>query len=339
MHQGRYRNWCFTSNNPSTLLDPSEWPRCTYCIYSEEVSESGTHHFQGYLELNGAHPLSTVRDYGGLEGAHLEPRHKTQAQAMNYCQKVDDPTFIDGPYVWGTLKQQGKRVDLEDVAQMVGEGASLATIASEHPSTFMKFHSGITKFQLLQQPTRREGDKPACMVFFGSGGSGKSTFASRLANYLGESTYNLPMSKGSGTYWDKYQQGDVVVINEMNGNRFQPSFLNSLLDGGAFQVPTHGGSTEFNSPYIIITTNVHPKLWWRTAYKHSLMRRITLFPTFRRLDGPCWLCPTNAVSWHQSQFTHRKYDWRAAHAAGAHTVRRSLPIDVISYFDVSQTGL
>ncbi len=334
MTEGRYRNWVFTLNNPEGLLDPSLWPRASYCIYSEEVGETGTHHFQGYIELNGAHPLSTVKDFGGLEGAHLEPRRGTQQQATAYAYKPTHPTFIDGPYVWGTIKAQGKRVDLEDVAKMVGEGASLAVIAAEHPSTFIKFHSGITKFQLLHQPTRPDDYRPACLVFFGPGGSGKSTFATKIARYLGNSIYRLPMSKGSGTYWDKYQQGDIVIVDEMNGNRFTPSFLNSLLDGGAFQVPTHGGSTEFNSPYILITTNIHPKYWWRTAFKHSLLRRLTIFPTFRRLDGPCWLCPTTAISWHQSQFTHRQYDWRAAHTAGAHTVRRALPIDLIADFDV-----
>ncbi len=328
MTQGRYRNWVFTVNNPDTLLDPSEWPKATYVIYSEEVSESGTHHFQGYLELSGAHPLDYIKGFDGLERAHLEQRRGTQAQAIAYARKTDDTTFIDGPYVWGNPKAQGERTDLNLVNAMVHEGATLRTIAEENPVAYIKFHGGISKLHAMMQPKRRPKEKPTCFVFFGAGGTGKTTFASLLASYLAPRSFSLAMPKGSGTYWDGYEQGDAVIINEFNGSRCSPQFFNSLVDGGAFSVPIHGGSVEFNSPVIIITTNVHPGFWWRTNLKHSLMRRIVLFPTFRRLDGPCWKCPQRAISWDNPQFTHSRYNWRAAHAAGAHAYERAVPIDV-----------
>lgn len=305
----RCRNWCFTLNNADGLLDPDQWPRATYCIYSEEVGDSGTYHLQGYVEFSAALPLSSLKRLPQLETAHWEPRRGTQAQAIAYCQKTDDSTFVGGPYVWGVPKAQGARSDLSAIAADLRDGVSVKRVAEEHPADFMRYSTGILRFAAVTMPKRGDAEGTACFVFFGAGGCGKTSFALRLARYLGN-VFRLPEEKGSGLYWDGYQQGDVVIIDEFKGSRMRPTFFNGLIDKGPFQVPVHGGTMEFRSRLVIVTTNVHPREWWpKVQFQHSLRRRITMWPIFRRLDGPDWrtYVPRSSVVYDPvaGQFIHR----------------------------------
>lgn len=283
----RSRNWLFTENNPEGLLDPEDWPGLKFCVYQLEVGEQGTEHFQGYCEFENPVRLATLQDC--IPGAHWEVRRGTAQQAREYCMKED--TRVEGPFEWGTPSAQGARSDLEEVARRLQDGESVRDVAIAFPSQYIRYSNGFARFQQLIQP--RRSSKTYCWVFYGSGGSGKSSLARRLAEYIGggpDMVYKLPMRKSAPQpYWDGYRQGQVVIIDEFKGNRFEPTFFNELIDDGPLSVPIHGGQTEFNSELVIITTNVTPRLWWPTVeFKHSLQRRLLCFPLFRRLDGPNW---------------------------------------------------
>lgn len=287
----RTRNICFTSWDP-LQLDPSIWPDCTYCIWQRELSAAnnrrpnGGHrlHWQGYAEFSRAVSWGTLHLLDGFANppAHFEARRGSQKQAIAYCSKED--TRVEGPFTWGEPKHQGQSVELLQAASSLSSGKSMLEVARENPVEVIRFASGLTKFQLLVQPTRSSDQKTVCFVFYGAGGTGKSTFARKLASFLGPRTYHVPSPKGSGLYWDGYSQGDVVIIDEFKGNRMTPTEFNQLVDAGPHQVPVHGGTFQFNSKYIIITTNVNPLKWWDIEFMYSLKRRIVLWPIFRRLS-------------------------------------------------------
>lgn len=100
-YNGKSRNYCFTLNNPSAQLDFAADPRVTYWCYQEEIGDSGTHHFQGYIEL--MHPLSirAIKRIDGMSRAHLEVRRGTAAQAKAYCQKPGGWGFLEGGTIRG----------------------------------------------------------------------------------------------------------------------------------------------------------------------------------------------------------------------------------------------
>lgn len=312
---GRYRNLCITVNAQEgeelRLLDPTLIPGCTYLIQSREYGGNTHHeHLQCYAEFERAVTFATLHKAEGLEDAHFEPRRGTQKQAIDYCMPhkggaaAQDPTYIEGPFIWGEPKHQGQRNDILDAVSDLKGGASLKRVALDHPEVYVKFHSGLSKYQMLTAVPR--GEEPTlCFVLYGSGGAGKSTFARRLAHFLDEEdrgVYQLPFAKGSGLYWDRYEQGQVVIIDEFKGDRCKPTFFNSLVDKGPFEVPVHGGTTQFNSKYIIITTNVAPRQWWpQLEFQRSLRRRIILWPIFRNLSyrplpPPMMLYQGNPVS-------------------------------------------
>ncbi len=86
------KNICFTINNPGeddkVLFDPTIM---LYLVYQLEVSESGTPHFQGYMELTKAKCLNSIKTMLDCQHAHIETRHKnsTAKQASDYCKKTE----------------------------------------------------------------------------------------------------------------------------------------------------------------------------------------------------------------------------------------------------------
>lgn len=289
---GGSRNWCFTCNNYSTLLDPSRWDFVVYCIYQEEVGLSGTPHLQGYVQFSCKRTLVTVSKLDGLEHAHLVPARGSPRANIIYCSKKDDKTLSAEPYIFGEESSgQGARVDLVDIALRIRAGVSLKRIAEDHASDFIRYHRGFQALSVYTAPRRSNHETTLCFVFYGAGGTGKSTFARLLAERLSSEdnasgeVYTLPPPKGSGQYWDGYNQGDVVIIDEFKGSRMVPTCFNQLIDSGEHTVPVHGGAVQFNSKYVLITTNVPPAEWWpNIRFQHSLRRRIIMWPIFRRLD-------------------------------------------------------
>lgn len=287
---GGAKNYVFTVNNYDSLLDPALWPHAVYCIYQEEVGSSGTPHLQGYVQFSTKRTLRTVSQLAGLARAHLEPAKGSLDDNRAYCSKPEDS--IGGPYSWGEpAAGQGARTDLAVIASKIRSGTSLKRIAESDPADFIRYHRGFQALQTYTAPRRSDDTKTICMVFYGAGGSGKSSFARKLARYLATEdgasgdVFQLAPVKGSGQYWDGYNQGDVVIIDEFKGDRMRPTEFNQLIDSGEHCVPVHGGQAQFNSKYVLITTNITPSEWWpNVKFQHSLRRRVILWPIFRRLD-------------------------------------------------------
>jgi len=69
------------------------------------VTLLGTPHFQGYVRFPNPRTLAGVI----VQFPAPAPSHwtlvttGTEQRCIDYCRKVDDPTFIDGPYEYGTV--------------------------------------------------------------------------------------------------------------------------------------------------------------------------------------------------------------------------------------------
>ena len=112
----RWRNCCFTINNPRVLADGKFEPlvlslpeRCSYIVWSLEKGENGTQHYQGYLELKKqieSKDAGPIKKILGYPSAHIELRRGSARQAADYCKKLDE-THVDGPWEFGEISHQG----------------------------------------------------------------------------------------------------------------------------------------------------------------------------------------------------------------------------------------
>ncbi|ATY70082.1 master replication initiator protein [Cow vetch latent virus] len=187
--------WCFTLNNPLSLLSLHESMK--YLVYQREQGESGNIHFQGYIEMKKRSSIAAMKKL--IPGAHFEKRRGTQAEARAYAMKED--SRIEGPWEFGEfiltvedklrevmqdMKNTGKRPIeyIEDCCNTYDKSA--ATLREFRGELLKKRAVETWELQrkpwmdqvdtLLEQPDRRR----IIWVYGPLGGEGKTSYAKHL---------------------------------------------------------------------------------------------------------------------------------------------------------------
>ncbi len=278
--QGKF--WCFTifpDPESGEDLKPGEWDSPpAYCVWQyEAASSTDRYHIQGYCCFFTNMRFNTLKAMLP-DGTHIEKREGTHAQAKAYCMKED--TRMNGPYEYGSdigiANGQGARSDLKRARDfLLVKTNSMKDFSLEHPGVYFKYAKNCLSFRVLHSAKRNWEMEVITLV--GPTGVGKTRYV--YDTYPLEEIYSLPPPKGSGTYWDGYDGQRIVLIDEMYGNRFSHGCLLQLLDRYPFQVPVHGGTIEFVSKIIVMTSNAHPKEWYSsdkfTYEEGPLQRRLT----------------------------------------------------------------
>lgn len=183
--------WVFTKNNYTDmdilLLDELFTSGYfTYLIYGKEIGASGTRHLQGYIELSLRNRFSQVK--AKLPGYYIATRRGTAEQAAEYCIKEDENYLQRGTR---SRSEQGRRKDLERVASLVKDNASIRQIAQEEPEAFIKYHKGIVALKNILCPEyetteftekryNKDHDWSKTQIFLGPTNCGKTTYAKQL---------------------------------------------------------------------------------------------------------------------------------------------------------------
>jgi len=269
------RRWCFTLNNYTDSEVADIQFICglhfSYLLYGKETAASGTPHLQGYFEFEKQKGLSYCKNIPGLTRAAFFVAKGSAKQNRTYCGKDAEP------FIYGTPMEKGKRTDLIAVKRKIDEGITDVDLWDHHFSTMVHNHRALKVYKKLISKPRDFVTR--VLVFVGPTDTHKSHMAHilGLSGYFG-SFFVVPSTKGSGLYFDGYDDQDCILIDEMDGNRCTPTFLNSLCDRYEFSVPVHGsGNVNFRASTIIICSNYVPKDWWKTSHNiKPFMRRITL---------------------------------------------------------------
>lgn len=263
----KLRNACFTLNNPTVtreafFSDLVTSGKVSYVVIGSEVGESGTPHFQGYVELKGQMDFHIVHEM--LRKAHIEIRWGTAQQAADYCRK--DGAFIE----WGTISAQGERTDIHMVAEMIRDKYSMLEIASTYPIQYIKYFKGIWALQAALIEPRNE--VPTVKVYCGPTGTGKSY---KARSWLPEAYIWHPQQ---GQWFDGYRGEKQVIFEEFRG-QIPFGMVLSLLDRYCCKVQYKGGVTEFAATEIAFTSPVSPSEWYLSLGENDrldqLLRRIT----------------------------------------------------------------
>ncbi len=113
------------------------------------------------------------------------------------------------------------------------------------------------------------------ITLIGDTGTGKTRWAFKTYPDI----YKTPSAKGSGLYFDGYDDHDQILVDEMYGNRFSHCDLLDFCDRYPKMLPVHGGLVNFNADVIVFTSNSCPWEWYdQTKFPWEggpLQRRMT----------------------------------------------------------------
>jgi len=151
--------------------------------------------------------------------------------------------------------QQGKRTDLDEIKELLDEGASSNDIADTHFNKWVVYRRSFTAYKAMKQAKRSW--KTNVQVLYGKTGTGKSRFAQ---DQVGD---RRMWSPGDYKWFDGYDGQEVVIIDDYRGEYDLPMFLN-LFDRYPMQVPVKGGFVNWCPKKVYITSNVDPDLWYET---------------------------------------------------------------------------
>lgn len=277
------RNYCFTLNNwkiedEKKLLNKE---KCKYCIIGKEIGESGTKHLQGYIEFFSGKRMNTLKkDYG--DNIHWEARKGTAQQAADYCKKDGQWKEI------GEISKQGRRSDLDAVAEDIKNGTKKKDIASKYPVQYIKFHNGIEKLIELTQYKERT-TKPTVTWYWGDTGVGKTRAV--FDAYDKDEIY----VKDSTKWWNGYTQQKVILIDDFNGE-WEIRNLLRLLDRYKYTGETKGGYVNIDSMFIYITCDRSPEeIYIDLRIRKQILRRIDAIHELK-FTGPATEVVGNTIS-------------------------------------------
>lgn len=292
------RSYIFTLNNPEEF-DPDDFsespgplaedlqliPHLKYVIYQYEAGETFTLHFQGYIELSKPARISSLK-HGQLTYAHFEPRKGTREQAKDYSSK--DESRIAGPWSIGEWSGgQGSRTDLETATTSLLASRNLRELALQHPTTFVKFHGGLTRLLEVTRivpeqplPEWRDWQSEALGLLQGppdprkihwfvdsEGGRGKSF----LVRYLATNRGALPLSSGRHDRLLNAWNGEHIVTFDFSRDvastggtdpnqhdRTPYAVIESIKNGVVFSGFFGSGPRIYAVPHVLCFSNFEP---------------------------------------------------------------------------------
>ena len=154
-----------------------------------------------------------------------------------------------------------------------------------HTATFAKYIKFQDRVRSLYKPSPRP-DGVKIHLYVGVPGTGKT----RMAYDLYDDLYVIPIS--NGTIWlDGYDLHENVLFDDFMGAGSKMTLDNTLkyFDRYVQQVPVKGTHAWFKPKVIIVTTNYHPRYWYKWTNREvsfqALARRFHKVYCFQE-DGP-----------------------------------------------------
>lgn len=277
--------WCFTLNNyTEEEVEKVKAYKSTYTIFGKEIGESGTPHLQGYWEFHSKKKFSVLKK--AFPRMHLQYRLGTSEEASKYCGKGfqsheewkqfkwEGPTWGIGADIWESgeisKSEQGRRSDLELVAEKIREGIDIKDIAAEHGSAFIRYHKGMMSYKELQVKKRDRNQPMIVFWIWGPSGAGKTW--SIYEKHSTETIYKKDL-KG---WWDGYEQQDVIILDDFDPQMMDFRDFLRFSDKYEFTGAVKGNSVKINSKYCYITSEFPPEYFYGKSENELLqvVRRI-----------------------------------------------------------------
>lgn len=217
-----------------------------YLIIGREVGESGTPHLQMYGELSNKITINGLKRKlialdPALGSIHIEVAIADASSNIAYCSK--DSNFVE---IGNRPLGQGKRSDIDDVANAVKAGQSLSEIIENHGASYIKFSNGIKSLFMHYQKPRNF--MTIGYWLSGDTGTGKSRWA--------HEKFPTAFWKAADTKWfDGYLGEETIIFDDYRPTK-EISFqmILRMVDRYPMKVEVKGTYVNFAPKRIIFTT-------------------------------------------------------------------------------------
>lgn len=266
--------WIFVFNNPPVdWAPPQNASEVEYMCWQRERGEAGgTEHVQGYIRFKKRTRFNTAKRYFCVPEVHLEVARGNEQQNKAYCSKEE--TRVAGPWEFGVYKAdagtQGKRTDLDAIAADIKQGKSVKEVAEQHPSDYIRYHTGIEKFAQLFKPLPPVERAIKVVCLWGATGTGKTH---RVRTQFPEA-YGVTNGRDP---WGNYNGQAVILFDEYDWTKWSIQDMNRYCDKWRCSLDCRYRDRYAEWTLVVICSNSEPYDWWpaeNQLLRQAFWRRI-----------------------------------------------------------------
>lgn len=270
----RARTWCITAWK-EPVYDSKQMK---YLIYGKEFCpKTQKLHYQTFVYYHNAKTFSAMAKK--WPGDHFVVMDGDIDENIAYCSKDEDYKEFGKP------PEQGKRVDLLELAEEVRNGRSVDDICMENPNAYHVYGRTLNKIEDICLRNKYRTTMTKGTWYWGETNVGKSHEA--FKDFTPNSHYVLPKDKG---WWDGYKGQETVIINDFRGHIPYDEML-QLIDKWPHWVSRRGREPiPFTSKHVIITSPLTPEEVYHNREEHDnikqLLRRLNVIELKKRVEAP-----------------------------------------------------
>lgn len=270
----KYVNYCFTSFlERCPVFNPDKE---VYLIFQKEICpETKKKHWQGFVKFKAQTSFRYAQELLGDTTCHLENARDAQA-SVAYCSKTETRCLEPncGPFEFGDkskVVKERQRTDLDLVKVDLDAGMQDSQLSDRHFSAWCRYNRSFSLYRNLKDTPR--DFKSFVIILSGPTGIGKTKW------FWEQYPDGFALSRGNSgnIWWDGYCGQYAIILDDYYGWLPWDTLLR-LLDRYPFTIEYKGGSRQFTSRVICITSNVPYTEWYPSI-------GIDKFPAFtRRID-------------------------------------------------------
>lgn len=251
-------------------------------VWQRERGEQGTPHLQGYLEFKNKKSMRQVKEVVGLR-AHVQwcRPEDTRKNQVAYCSKEE--TREKGPWYYPNADEvkrsvgitQGTRTDVKRLVEFIRAGNNELSCWQRFPRAMARYSNLYSRITRLHKPPRVDKERHKVTLLLGEPGTGKT----RWVNDNYPDCWETPIdAKG---WFDGYDRHEEVLFDDFTGANcaIRLDSLLKLLDIYPRQTAIKGGFRWWAPHRVFITSNVHPRYWYKWEGREILYRAFQ-----RRID-------------------------------------------------------
>ena len=224
-----------------------------YLVLTEWYTDDLANHLRGYVQFQQKKRSTGVLKYFASLGI-LEALPPGQ-----FIQKEFSDKYLKNPHhkEWGhrklhprTVRSIEARATLENIIRDHQKRTDIGIMLRKHPLNARDVVGPLTRLRHTKRTHR-----PNVLYLYGPTGIGKTVNMQRAVKLSGLDHYDKPPKM---KWWHRYDQQPVVIMEEFSSCIALETFL-KICDGTPMMVESKGSLIEFNSPYIIMTSNRAPE--------------------------------------------------------------------------------